>query len=332
MLAISFNSYKGGSCRTTTCYNTLPYLAEILNASAHRPLLVFDVDLDSMGLTNLLTKDKFVSQSGYSAGDLFKNSDNFELKNINTNLRTQLMKPADDPDSFFGKTFIKVGNALGLDDDGSVLFCGADVDSPSITDEDYRLYAERYPLNDLMRALNRMPEEDRPVAIVFDCASGNQPSTRIILQTAGVHVMCMRPTVQFRIGTRDYMLKTLPNEFSNASVGIEHRVVLLPTAVANINISSEEPRYEEARDELTRLKSRVVRNIDRFIVNQVVTNEDIGYVLVDTMLKGDDIGIPEVERFKWHECLLYNMDPLTTAEIKVKERYKMLAEVIVREE
>ena len=50
------------------------------------------------------------------------------------------------------------------------------------------------------------------------------------------------------------------------------------------------------------------------------------------MLKGDDIGIPEVERFKWHECLLYNMDPLTTAEIKVKERYKMLAEVIVGEE
>ena len=49
MKIISFNSYKGGACRTTTCYNTLPFLAKELGATSQQPILVFDVDLDSMG-------------------------------------------------------------------------------------------------------------------------------------------------------------------------------------------------------------------------------------------------------------------------------------------
>ena len=333
MIIISFNSYKGGSCRTTTCYNTLPYLAKALNATSRQPILVFDTDLDSMGLTNLFLEEKFVSESGYSAEDLFINSeDKPEVQEINRHIRVAGFSGSVENNAwFFERAFHRVGNALGLEDDGSVLFCGADCDTPSITDDQYKSYADKYPLSNLIRALSRMPESDRPKAVVFDCAAGDQPSTRVILKTARIHVMCMRPTLQFRIGTRNYMLKTLPKEFNNVQTGVEHKVILLPTAVANNQLSPDEPKYAEAEQMLSDLKYRIVSTINQYIVNQIYRSPDVNYTLISEMVDGDEVGIPEIERFKWRECLLYNMEPLTNAEIRIKERYDKLAQVIVKE-
>jgi hypothetical protein len=57
----------------------------------------------------------------------------------------------------------------------------------------------------------------------------------------------------------------------------------------------------------------------------------LGYQLNTKMITEDDMGIPEIERFKWQEELLYTMQPLTQQESHLKERYEYLAEVIANE-
>ena len=57
MLVVSFHSYKGGSCRSSTCINSLPFLVEQLGANAEHPILVVDTDIDSQGLTYLFNEE-----------------------------------------------------------------------------------------------------------------------------------------------------------------------------------------------------------------------------------------------------------------------------------
>ncbi len=47
----TFYSYKGGSGRSTTAVNTVRHLADVLNASPERPILLVDADLESAGLS-----------------------------------------------------------------------------------------------------------------------------------------------------------------------------------------------------------------------------------------------------------------------------------------
>ena len=53
MKTISFFSYKGGSGRSSLIYNVLPFLADKLNPTPQNPIVLFDMDIDSMGLTYL---------------------------------------------------------------------------------------------------------------------------------------------------------------------------------------------------------------------------------------------------------------------------------------
>ncbi len=62
MLVVSFHSYKGGSCRSSTCINSLPFLVKHLGADAEHPILVIDTDIDSQGLTYLFGEEKSFGQ------------------------------------------------------------------------------------------------------------------------------------------------------------------------------------------------------------------------------------------------------------------------------
>lgn len=350
MKIISFNSYKGGACRTTTCYNTLPYLADQLGATSHRPILVFDVDLDSMGLTNLFTNGKrFVSTGGYSAEYLFADREMPAGKNnINGQLKYGVFQNSVEGNPwFFEEAFMKVGNALGLEDDGSVLFCGADCDADSLTDSEFDKYKKCPPVETMIEKLDRMTEP--PVAIVFDCAAGVQISTRAILRNANKFVMCMRPTLQFRIGTRDYLIHKIPDEMLKNLNNDKKTMVLLPTAVAGTGVSDSDPNKENAEEVLVGLKYDVLDYIDRFILNRIKGREtELGYELDETMLgyeldesmldyeldesmTDEKFGIPEIERFKWKEELLYKQKLITRKEIELKGSYIMLAKVIAKD-
>lgn len=334
MKIISFNSYKGGACRTTTCYNTLPHLAEQLGATSHQPILVFDVDLDSMGLTNLFTGGKrFVSEGGYSAEYLFTKREMPAGKDdINSKIKYSGFRAlVEDNAWFFENAFMKVGNALGLKDNGSVLFCGADSEADSLTDSEFNRYKDMPPVQSMLDELEDMDEP--PVAVVFDCAAGVQLSTLAILRASQKFVMCMRPSLQFRMGTRDYLLNKIPNELNKNKNSTKKSIVLVPTAVAETNIPEDARNTENAEEILIDLKHEVLEYVDRFIVNRIKGRErELGYQLDDTMIADDDkFGIPETERFKWKEGLLYKEEPITKRELELKECYKLLASVIAKD-
>ena len=54
MKKIAYFSYKGGAGRSSLAYNTIPLLADALNATAENPIVLIDLDVDSAGLTFLL--------------------------------------------------------------------------------------------------------------------------------------------------------------------------------------------------------------------------------------------------------------------------------------
>lgn len=327
MKVITFNSYKGGACRTTTCYNTLPYLAKELGATSEEPILVFDIDLDSMGLTNIFNSQADRSddrERAYSAKHLFVDDNN----GINSRLHSDMLDSVND--EWYFKYFTKVGNDLGLADNGSVLFCGADENSSTISDDDYERFKESPPLVMLLNAFRDM--NPAPKAVVFDCAAGVQMSTLMTLCHMDYSVMCMRPTMQFRIGTSNYLIKKIPIELKKNNTGQNRTVVLLPTSVAQINIPESDNNRETAIAELNKLRRIAFAKIKRDIIEKYYSNgraQLLGYVLNTEMAEGDDvIGIPEIERFKWEEGLLHNMEELTDQEKLLKTRYAKLAKII----
>lgn len=332
MKIISFNSYKGGACRTTTCYNTLPFLAKELGATSEEPILVYDIDLDSMGLTSIFhagqlsTKEKMP----YSAKHLFVDDE----KGINK----QALEDLDNGETKeYFKHYEKVGKLLGLEDEGSVLFLGADRNASTITDDDYNKFKERQPIQDLIK---RFRKKARVKAIVFDCASGVQMTTLVALQLAHCSVVCMRPTYQFRVGTSDYILRQIPAEIQRRNTNKVREVVLLPTAVAQINVSQDDPHYDKAIKALNSKRKWAFQAIDQDIVeeydDEYGSKEKKEFVLNTEMLddrNGSVRGIPEVERFKWQEELLYtlNEEEMTKQELELKDKYKKLAGILARE-
>ena len=335
MKVISFNSYKGGACRTTTCYNTLPYLAEQLHATSQQPIIVVDSDLDSMGLTSIFHATEKKAGRGeklpYSAKHLFVD----DAENINSNMYTTRFTDVREDEYF--QYFEKVGNKLGLEDNGSVLFLGVDENERTITDDDYaekETFFESSPAGRLIYALNRMQDETKkPKAIIFDCASGVQLTTLAVFMLIDYSVMCMRPSLQFRIGTRDYLYRMLPGQIKSARKRKERKVILVPTSVAGIApISDNDADCEALREEFDRLRNDTIMSIRRDIVDFIINESDevnLGYSLVPKMTELDCFGLPEIERFKWEECLLYKKTQLTTQEQTLKERYGMLASVLV---
>ncbi len=334
MITIAFCSYKGGSCRTTTCYNTLPFLAKQLNATKHNPILVFDFDLDSMGLTNILDQkmslqDKKIRKM-YSARNLFC-EDNAK--------RVQEIKNLENCESgYFQENYNKVGNQLGLEDDDSVLFCGVDESAPTITDEQYKQIESHSPLLSLIQTFAGFLAEDLPRAIVFDCASGIQMTTLLALDYTDKVVMCLRPTVQARIGTFSYLKSRLPERFKKSMVGSKKReVILLPTSVAGINVSPDDENREEAIAKLKKLRKKALGDINDSLIGGLKGYEreyGLPYSLNTEMIDPDEndiVGIPEIERFKWEEGLLYTMENITEQEKQLRNRYQKLSSIIMGE-
>ncbi len=329
MKIISFNSYKGGACRTTTCYNALPYLAKKLGATAQQPILVFDIDLDSMGLTSIFRPNygRHSERLAYSSRNLFV--DDFE--EFNERLRRGLVSSVSDK-YFNEKNFQRVGNDLGLEDNESVLFCGADENAGTISDDDFRSFKENSPLQTLIMELESFDEGNQPKAIVFDCASGVQMSTVTTFSFVQCAVVCMRPSLQFRLGTYDYLRNKIPREIKKAKNNMRREIILLPTSVAANVVSESDPNYARAVDELDRLRSRTKNRIVDIVEDiQNVDECILGYTLNSEMAEVDDFGLPEIERFKWQEFLLYKEEALTEKEKLLKKKYEQLAEILARD-
>lgn len=327
MKIIGFNSYKGGACRTTTCYNTIPYLCKLLKATEKTPLLIVDLDLDSMGMTKLIANGEICKEdrfdNAYSSNSLFKKyhptNNVFEDKTIGNV----------DEDEYF-KCWVKAGALFGLEP-GSVLFLGADSNAGVISDKEFEQLRESCPIGNLISSFKdaESQSESVPVGIVFDCAAGMQKSTQLLLQYVDTSIVCMRPTEQFRAGTLKYLKDSYAKLFSRRMHIGKREVILVPTSVPQIQSEKGSASYIKIAD----LRKKSFQYIDKMINIIKKVNDDKFYLnstLVDCDNE-DDIGIPEVERLKWQEDIpLIELKDHTEDETAALERYEKLAEEIAK--
>lgn len=310
MHKITFFSYKGGSGRSTTTVNTLPYVAHILNASNESPILLVDMDFDSAGLTYFFNEE-----------DWFKKPETIDSKSMAciSNLRYPRRS---DPSmssyfqqinnhSLFCNT-VPVGHKIGLsmDQKHCIRFLGVSDDPKKV--ELLGLTASEAERN--IKCFIDTCINFNFKAIIFDSASGDQVSAQASIKHAETIVVCMRPTKQFFTGTQRYLLrKAMGGEL------VDKNVIFLPTAVpieATHNI-------EKA--------SQDIRMLFRFGgFNEVSSSEK--NIHFDFASK-DNFGIPEIERFKWKEDILYKLniekESLNDHELLAIRRYSSLADMLI---
>ena len=104
----TFFSYKGGAGRSTTCLNTIPFIAEREEAFSRAPLILVDMDIESAGMTYLLNKQ-----------DAFKGKNDVKilLKNQESWSANKYCELEEHP---FYQWLVPVGNQLGLADNKAV--------------------------------------------------------------------------------------------------------------------------------------------------------------------------------------------------------------------
>lgn len=289
---VCYYSYKGGAGRTSTCYNTLPFLIEKFGASPDKPILVVDADLDSAGLTYLF---------GY-VDRILRN----ECRDVMDSLEGGALAGAR------GDTFLRslpdVSARLDADR-GTVKFLGT-IDSNrrgqrENANSDEGLNSRSF---DGFSSLISACEDNAYSAVVFDLASGTQKSSLVLQELSNIFVCCMRATHQFTKGTFDYLTSIAESARLNNNV-----LILVPVSIP----------LEDSNEKTSAIS---------VITNEARTPEiENGHFILDTtLIEVDTFGIPEVNLLKWRETLLStirNRQFKKDEEIAI-QRYELLAERI----
>ena len=317
MQKITFFSYKGGSGRTTTLFNTLPFLAETLQANADHPIVIFDMDYRSAGITILLSDGKTFEIDNEDAATLSegqKHSLQYLICNNPACGRTL---------AHFKNVFAEsVGNKLGLDDNDAVLLVGANMKYAMVAK------AEQQVVNNLRYYLDTCLHDVG--AIIFDSPSGTQVTANVSISYSDTVVCCMRPSFQFRQTTMKYLTAAVEKYKTDA----KKRFVLTMTAVPVTDMQID-GRFQISTAHQDVISTVATLNQKAWVENPArATNNPI----IDTNMISDrnNLGIREIERFKWNEKVnLYSIqkagrDQLSDDEQKALGRYATLANVIVR--
>lgn len=292
----TFFSYKGGAGRSTTCLNTLPFLANESGAGTKTPVLLLDMDIESAGMTYLLRmQDEFKGR--FDVKEFIKGDENWPQNAVGESI-------VDHP---LYKYFRPVGNKLGLDNDYAVMFLGVDDGSNTV---------DRAVIDGAREAVlikfRHFCINNKVKAAVADSAAGDQFSARLAVEMADKLVFCMRPTMQFRIGTFNY-LRRMSMRVGNFNDDTD--IILLPTVVpSDIEIDGVRQLSSAAEDVRERLDSLENLRIVRDFVEE------------------SRFGINEIVRFKWKEDILYKLGKdkkLAEDEAVAIERYGKLAHLIL---
>ena len=297
MYKISFFSYKGGSGRSSTLINIIPFLVKELKADHSRPIILLDMDIDSTGLTYLLHQGGKVG-TGLSIQrimvDGVPGGNNFQRRL--------------EEHQFFSN-LLKVGSEFRCED-GAVLLLPAEAGVSVGKDGTNKNMTNRDSSH--IEKIIDVCERYDCAAIVFDSSAGDQDTANVSNSKADVIVCCLRPTIQFQEGTLDY--------FKRMSRIIRNRdVILLPNAVSRVNTNVDGKMYPITA------KNRI---IDAFDNNFPETGNTIHF---DAMT-GSHFGIPLVRRFLWQEAILANLDQetLTEDEKEAAEMYQKVAGMIYK--
>ncbi|MBR3298439.1 MAG: hypothetical protein IKI64_04470 [Clostridia bacterium] len=292
MYKISFFSYKGGSGRSSTLVNIVPFLVKELKADSNHPIVLLDMDIDSTGLTYLLHQGENVGKS--------LSIQRIMVEGVPEGNRTK--RQLDEHRFFTG--LLKVGAEFNCED-GAVLLLpaeagvsvGRDGTNMNMTHRDSRHIG----------TVIEVCERHDCAAIIFDSSAGDQETATISNGNADVIVCCMRPTIQFQEGTLDYFMRM------NRSIRNKD-VILVPNAVSKATTTVDDKVYPITA------KLRIVDALrDSF--------PETGNTLHFDALEGALFGIPLVSRFLWKESILATLDQdsLAADEKEALEMYQLIA-------
>ncbi len=207
--------------------------------------------------------------------------------------------------------FVDVSSYFGIAE-GTVKFLGTDV----------RFEGEQVLVGEdvvnVFRDLQLSCNEHGYSAIVFDSGAGVQSTAAALQEASHVLVYCMRPTGQFRKGTRNQLVEyrekleeTLQDNITDGEMPQNAKnVILLPTAVP-MSLQNDEWSDEAFK-----------------AIRGIATSY---YTIVDDTFCTKETALNEVEQFKWKECILVSKEQVSGKpdEEKAYCTYQKLANKLV---
>jgi cellulose biosynthesis protein BcsQ len=346
MLKVSFYSYKGGSGRSTTAWNTIKLLADLLKPTEKEPFVIVDTDTESAGSTFLYdAKEIFLKDSYYPS--LQKRM--IEIDETNYEGADNSKK-----EKFFNNMHA-VGTFFGFPDheNKAVLLIGANLDPASskkaevsddtdMDDERNKQLVENFQ-NNITVACNDCGAK----ALFFDTPSGSKFLAKVSVQESEIIVCCMRPTNQFREGTIMQLINFI-EYYVGKKKPDQRKYILTPTAICidsgqEFILDSEKHIYPtKALDKIKNQfnsdnlseKSDTVKNAfkNNVILDMLKSTPDNIKEYPDSDDNNSVFGIPEIKRFKWfEECLgRLSKDELSNNDKMAVRRYKYLALTILK--
>lgn len=292
---ISCFSYKGGAGRSTLAINVVPFLAEMLNATAEHPFVLVDMDIDSCGLTYLFDLDtdpriaKDCVQSWfhprYSQMPIVDEDDEIE--------------DAREHDMF--KRLFPIGDYFGMKKDA--ILCLPAHPGESMGNESNYDAAQSSSVNTFKKMC-----KDVACGVLFDSAVGNQLTANWSNRCAGYIMCCMRPTEQFRDGTERFF-----DEYDKKAHS--KKIIVIPNVVPPADLDIGGKHYPDYAKESI---------VEKFSDN--ITRKNNTYYL--DLLAGDKFGVPQIDRFMWQEGVLKIAANRTALEEIALERYREIASII----
>lgn len=300
MEKISYFSYKGGSGRSSLAYNTIPLLAQKLNATPQHPLIVIDMDIDSAGLSFLFRKSVEAFKSENADAVLYTQQIfSGHIPDFRNNAQTKSIW-----DHLLFRSCVPIGDVYGIEK-RAILFIPANTDVKDKldidTDDSYDLRCDK--LDTLIEIL----ESYSCCGAIFDCPTGRQQTARASLDVSNKIILVTRITRQFREGTYSYL-----EWFDALKMGKTFYIV--PNAVPKdkIKFDGVEFDYDIVKMEI---KSKI-----KYILQQ----NDADF----SLFRDGMFGAPEVARFKFQEDILALRGDRTPDEEEAVRAYRVLVDAL----
>jgi len=339
MLQVSFYSYKGGAGRSTTSWNTIQRLVELVNPTVEEPFVIVDTDTESAGSTFL-----------YEAEDIFRNNDESQSiqKRIKDGLDRDYMDADEDEKREFFNGMHPVGiKYFGCKEDKAVLFIGADLDESSKKDMPTidKNTANGKRIIDNFRNITKTCRLCGAKALFFDTPSGTQDLARLSIGESKIIVCCMRPTNQFREGTKRQLISFISDK--NMITG-KRKYILTPTAICvdpyqEFHFGGIKLCYpQEAKENIKiafsteKMEDSIKQSFEDNVILDMLDPTPADIKIYPNSEDNDIVfGIPEIKRFKWFEACLGKLskdenEPLSPNDQMAVRRYEYLAQTILK--
>jgi len=336
MLRVSFYSYKGGAGRSTTSWNTIQRLVDIMKPTAKEPFVIVDTDTESAGSTYL-----------YEAEDYFKDSANNQYQSVQKRImdKTEYTFRNDSEKEKFLKGMLPIGEKyFGLSDNNAVLLIGANTDQTEF-DSTGTTAAAHDQISNVRKNIVTACRTCGVKALFFDTPSGTQFLAKKSIELSEIVVCCMRPTNQFRKGTKKQLIEFIKEDLKDDD---DKKYILTPTVVCldpgqEFKIGGKKEPYPDHAKKLILKEFETATKDEEEKVKQAFKNNILKDMMEPTpasikdktqfVIKDDDekvFGIPEIKRFKWFEMYLAEIpeDELEDNDKIAINRYEYLAQII----